>query len=141
MQSRVLFKFFRGGHGVGRNSRGPLFSCFITIFNQIFEVFEEVHEMPPTIIFLQSTNYRSRSRLVSTYETFRQLLIIGKSIIIIIYLSLFNNWLTPFRSVERQVLLVADGRRAIELLLRLEASAKVDTVLQRIETVLISLAT
>jgi hypothetical protein len=86
--------------------------------------------MSPTIIFLQSTNYRSRSRLVSTYETFRQLLIIVKSIIIIIYLSLFNNWLASFRSVERQVLLVADGRRAIELLLRFEASAKIDAVLQ-----------
>ncbi len=66
---RVLFKFFRGCTLGWKNfQRSPIFVFYniITFFTKFLKCFEEVHEMPPTIIFLQSTNYRSRSRLVLT---------------------------------------------------------------------------
>jgi hypothetical protein len=63
-----------------------------------------------------------------------------KSDLCFIHLSLLENGLAAFGPVEGRVLLVAADGRAVQGLLGLEASAKVDALLQRVEPVLVALA-
>ncbi len=57
-----------------------------------------------------------------------------------IHLSLLNDGLATFGSMEGSFLIVAGGRDAHQVLLRLVASAHVDAVLERVEAVLVPLA-
>jgi len=56
------------------------------------------------------------------------------------HLSLFNDGLAAFGSVEGSLLKVAGGRDAHQVLLRLVAPAHVDAVLKGVEPVIVPLA-